>query len=86
VERGRSPVALEKELAMPYMNAFEKRGLEKGTHQGAMDLLKFQLEQRFGPLPQFASDQLEHGSQTDLKRWGAALLSAPTLDEVFAAH
>jgi hypothetical protein len=68
------------------MNPFEKRGLERGAHEGAMDLLKFQLEQRFGPLPLFASDQLERASQSDLKRWGAALLSAPTLDEAFAAR
>jgi predicted transposase YdaD len=78
---------LEKELEMPYMNPFEKLGRELGREEGRAEgirqMLELQLERRFGPLPMDTCQRLEHANPTDLLRWGSAVLTAPSLDEVF---
>lgn len=40
--------------------------------------------QTFGPLPATFVDRVRAGTATDLDRWADAVLSAPTLDAVFA--
>lgn len=87
---------LEKERAMPYMNPFQKLGLEEGLQQGRRegrqegrqqalcDLLEIQLEQRFGEIPQLVRDRLRRAGPDDLRAWGAAILSAPSLERVFS--
>lgn len=72
---------LERERSMPYMNPFEKRGIERGLR----DLLEIQLEQRFGQLPETVHERLQHAEAADLQAWGRALLDAPSLDRVFLA-
>jgi hypothetical protein len=79
---------LERKLGMPYLNAFEKRGLERGLERGRQEalcqLLTLQMEKRFGQLPQPIRERLQQAPPQDLQRWGAALLDAPSLDRVFS--
>lgn len=77
----------------------EKRGLQKGIAQGidrgvqqgiqqgrkaAMaELLRYQLEERFGPLSDSVRKRLERASPEKLTEWGIALLDARSLTQVF---
>lgn len=44
-----------------------------------------QLTKRFGSLPATIVDRVCTGTSADLDRWADAVLTAPTLDAVFAA-
>jgi hypothetical protein len=81
---------LEEERCMPYMNPWERRGLEKGREEGRKtalsELVEVQLEKRFGHLPQTVRDKLHQASSADLQAWATALLDAPNLDRVFSPH
>ena len=52
--------------------------LTEGKLEGKTELLVRQLTKRFGPLSAATQAQLEH--------WADAILDAPTLEAVFAAH
>lgn len=75
---------LEEEHSMPYMNPFEKRGIERGGRQALCHLLERQLEQRFGQLPQSVRNRIHDAATDDLQMWGLALLDAPSLERVFS--
>lgn len=75
---------LEKERAdMPYIDPFERRGMERGRQEALRDLIADLLSQRFGTLPQSITDRLQQASTAQLRKWGRAVLNAPTLDSVF---
>jgi hypothetical protein len=86
---------LERTLGMPYMNPFEKRGLEQGRQEGrregrqegrqegVRELLTAQLEKRFGPLSPSIRNQLSEATPETLRQWGEAIIVARRLDEVF---
>jgi hypothetical protein len=57
---------------------FEK-GIEKGREIGARQLLREQLEIRFGPLPPLASERLGQLPMEQLKALARALIRAPSL-------
>ncbi|MEQ9394233.1 Rpn family recombination-promoting nuclease/putative transposase [Haliea sp.] len=64
-----------------------KQGLEQGLEQGRMEALRSALaqllEQRFGPLPDWAADQLAAVTADQLATWTGSLLSAGNLEELF---
>jgi len=70
-----------------------EKGLEKGRAEGRAEgrvegeyrLLRRQLERRFGVLPEWVTERLIHATEEELEAWGEAVLTAPTLDEVFRA-
>jgi hypothetical protein len=47
-------------------------------------MLLRQLEIRFGPLPQGAIDRVRNGSKRELDRWVARVLTAESIDDLFA--
>lgn len=51
---------------------------------GRREVLVKQLGLRFGELPTWALHRLLAADDTDLERWTASVLNAPTLDAVFA--
>jgi hypothetical protein len=63
-----------------------KRGEERGRTEGRVALLREQLTLRFGPLPKTAQNHLASASIEQLDAIGKRLLSAKTLDEVFASN
>ncbi|MBI3777189.1 MAG: Rpn family recombination-promoting nuclease/putative transposase [Gammaproteobacteria bacterium] len=62
---------------------FEK-GIEKGILTGEAKLLHRQLQMRFGALPPWAEEKLTHATSAQIEQWGTKILSAVSLDEVFA--
>ena len=65
-----------------------QQGLQRGRQEGQRDaeiqLLTKMLTLRFGPLDVQATERLEHSSAEERSAWAERLLSAPTLDAVFA--
>jgi len=59
-------------------------GRTEGRVEGEYRLLSKQLERRFGPLPALLAARLEAAGSAELERWGVRLLSAQSLEEVFA--
>jgi hypothetical protein len=70
---------LERTHNMPYISSFQRLGRKEGQQ----DMLRRQLEKRFGPLPPAVQIRLEKAKPADLEAWGDAVLDAPTLDSVF---
>lgn len=58
-------------------------GREEGRKEGAAELLEWQLTQRFGELPSTYRKKLAKASGEQLVAWGAALLDAQSLKQVF---
>lgn len=63
---------------------FYAKGKKAGRTDGTRDLLIKQLTRRFGPLPETAMARLQGARAKLLERWGERVLSAASLDEVFA--
>jgi len=88
----RAILKLEKERKVEWISPLEQSFLDKGWQlgrkegrkEGAAELLEKQLVQRFGPVPVAVRKKLARASEEQLAAWGAAVLEAPSLKEVFA--
>jgi len=60
------------------------REFKRGLQQGELTLLRRQIEERFGPIPQWAEDRLTALSAADLEELGVRVLKAKTIEELFA--
>lgn len=67
-----------KSLAEQLIEKGEKKGIEKGQRE----MLLWQLQQRFGPLPAEAAGRVSRATRSDLERWARRVLTAPTLADV----
>ncbi len=82
---------LEEEHSMPYVTSVERigikkgieQGIQQGVQQGTRDLLKRQLELKFGPLSPDILARLNEARHEQLMRWSERILTAKTLAEVF---
>jgi hypothetical protein len=65
-----------------------KRGLEEGVQQGvhqeALTMARRLIEERFGPIPQWAEERLAARSAAELEELGVRVLKAKTIEELFA--
>ena len=72
---------------MPYVSFVERRGEARGEARGevrgASMIVRGQLEERFGPLPQSVVRRLEQADAERLLTWGRRVLDAASLEEVF---
>jgi predicted transposase YdaD len=83
---------LEKERGMPYLNSFERAGLERGRQEGRQEgrlegrqqMLRDQLVARFGTIPPLVDERLARAGLSDLTAWSRAVLDAPNIESVFA--
>jgi hypothetical protein len=72
------------------MNALqEAQALYQEWRQGAerdgqASILVYLLSQRFGEVPLEVAEHIEHASGDTLKRWAGRVLTAQSLDDVFA--
>ncbi|WP_123661255.1 hypothetical protein [Pusillimonas sp. NJUB218] len=57
--------------------------LDEGSAKGAADVLQTLLQQKFGRLPDWASDRIHQANTSTLQRWALNVLSAETLQGVF---
>ena len=78
--------AIEEGLKMPYLSYVECRGEARGEVRGAAVLLRGLLEERFGELPTAVDERLEQANGERLLAWSRRVLTARTIDEVFAAE
>ena len=62
-----------------------ERGIERGLKQGQRRVLLRQLGRRFGEVPESLVERVNSADEETLDAWADRVLSAKTLDEVFAS-
>lgn len=88
----RAILKLEKERKVEWISPLEQSFLDKGWQlgrkvgrkEGAAELLEKLLVQRFGSVSVAVRKKLAGASEEQLAAWGAAVLEAPSLKQVFA--
>lgn len=60
-------------------------GRREGRDEGRREVLRDMLTVKFGPLPDAAAARIQGASAVELNAWVLRVLSAATLDEVFAS-
>ncbi|MCP4105586.1 MAG: DUF4351 domain-containing protein [Desulfobacteraceae bacterium] len=65
-----------------FIDKYINQGLHQGLQQGETKLLLRQMEARFGTIPQWAKQKIEHADIATVEDWGIRLLSANSLKEV----
>ncbi len=73
-----------KEEIMTAADQLMERGRAQGRQQGLRDVVLTQLRARFGALPDAVVARVGVAGTAELDRWSVSLLTAPTLDGVFA--
>ena len=58
-------------------------GRREGEQIGIAQILQAQLQQKFGPLPDWASDRIQRADTETLQRWAVNVLQAESLQSVF---
>ena len=61
------------------------QGVQQGVQQGQAKVLSRQLASRFGALPDWAQHKLDNATASDLDAWVDAVLSAKSMEDVFAS-
>ena len=69
-------------MTMGLLDHVEERGKLKGVQEGQRELLRKQLQTRFGPLPPMVEERLANWPADRLTELGTALLSAQSLQEL----
>ena len=62
---------------------WNKQSLERGMQQGALQMLKRQLEVKFGPLPKDVITQLNKADEETILNWSEQILAANSLGDIF---
>ncbi|MFM8468012.1 MAG: DUF4351 domain-containing protein, partial [Oxalobacteraceae bacterium] len=83
---------LEEESKMVYITSIEQlakeegmqQGMQQGRLEGKVQSLERQLRRRFGELPAWVRDRLAQAQEQQLDGWTEAILTAISLDSVFA--
>jgi predicted transposase/invertase (TIGR01784 family) len=60
-----------------------KEGRQEGRDEGAAWMLMQFIEQRFGPIPEWARTRIQSARPDQLVRWGQLILTAPSLESLF---
>ena len=69
---------------MPKLNAnLDHEVLGREYKKGELNILRRQIEKRFGPLPKQAEDRLSKLTAAELEDLGVRVLDAKALDELF---
>jgi hypothetical protein len=71
-------------LELPYLQRIRAEGHTEGRREGEAEVLLRQLRVRFGVLPEDVTARLNTADAETLLRWSERVLSASTLDAVFA--
>ena len=67
-------------------DAGQRLGQREGRIKGQAEILSRQIARRFGPLDEATQNRLASAKPAMLQRWADAILTANTLDEVFATQ
>ena len=60
-----------------------EKGIEQGTHTGIAETLHTLLQQKFGDLPDWVNQRLQHADTAVLQHWVVRFVHARTLHDVF---
>jgi predicted transposase/invertase (TIGR01784 family) len=60
-----------------------KEGIKRGIEKGELNLLVRLLRKRFGELPPWVEQKLNHADTVSLEEWGERVLDAESLEAVF---
>ena len=60
-----------------------QEGRKEGRDEGAAWMLTKLIEQRFGPIPDWARAHIQSAGPEQLMRWGQLILTAPSLEALF---
>ncbi len=63
---------------------WKQEGIEEGLQKGEMNLLLRQLEWRFGPVSEMINARVKQADSPTLQLWSKRILTAQTIEEVFA--
>ena len=76
--------AEQREMALLTFEAGMAAASEEAEQKGGTKVLLRQLTVKFGPQPASVAERLASASQAELLRWAERVLSAETLESVFA--
>ena len=60
-----------------------EQGIEQGAHTGIAGMLHAQLQQKFGDLPDWVNQRLQHADTAVLQHWVVRFVHAQSLHDVF---
>ena len=69
---------------MKYVTSIERLSREEGRVEGSQRVVLSLIEERFGPLDESLRKTIEQASGDQILQWAKRLLSASSLDEIFA--
>lgn len=91
----------EEEMKMRYVSSVERlareegmqqgmqqgmhEGMEQGRRAGKVQVIRRQLQLRFGELPDWVPARIDEASEAQLDAWTDKLLTAPSIDAVFGS-
>ncbi len=64
------------------MQSFSTRFRDEGIRIGEANVVLYQLEQKFGSIPDEFRERVQHADSDTLLRWSGKLLTGDTIDEV----
>ena len=79
-------LAIEEGMEKGLRQGMEKgmqQGMQQGRREGKVQLLERLLAVRFGQLPDWVCQRVEHANENTLDDWTEALLSSDSLESVF---
>jgi len=82
-ERKKMPVDMDI-LEHDYVGPLIREGIAQGRREATVEILKGQIEKRFGNLPTWVEQRLTDSSQADLQNLALKVIDAKTLEELFA--
>ena len=71
-------------LELPYLRRIREEGRAEGRREGEVEILLRLLRLRFGTVPADVTTRVTTADPETLLRWSDRVLSAPTLEAVFA--
>jgi len=69
-------------LVKSWFEEWKEAGIQAGIQAGKRDLLRQQLENRFGPLTEQAREELEKWTLERIEKAGLSILNARTIEDV----
>jgi predicted transposase YdaD len=79
-----SQAGVERVIIEDLVEFGKDEGLARGRLEGEAKLLLRQLALRFRTVPDEVAARVRSASEAELERWGERVLTAASLDEVFA--
>ncbi len=77
--------SIGEDIMQTFIDKYISQGIQQGIQQGEAKILLRQMEARFGRLPPWAKEKIEHADPESVETWSIRLLSADTPEDVLTA-